>query len=210
MLKIKFGLNEIFLILVTLVLLAACQKSEPRKKNAGEYSIALGEFKTYEKADSFSSKLNFTKEIQPKIVQADQNRFLLTYGNFVTSFDAGKKAFELYNDSLINHYKIIKNNEGVVDLFANVFFVGKYLERPSIYNYNLITKQSKLFWSRWGRKVLSLAPSRDRNTIFITTALGYGQQGSFPYVREARLYMYSGEEGQVNEVYEFGNGLQLY
>lgn len=208
--EMRKTIYKLILATITLFVFTACNEIKLEEEISDIYSIALGEFKTLDEAESYKSKIDLQLWRELKIVQADQNLFILTYGNFNSSFESGKKAFELYNNSLIDNYKILKNSDYINDLFANVLFVARYQGRPSVYNYNILTKKSKLLWSRWGRKVLAVSYSEDRNTAFIATALGYGKQGSFPYVRDVRLYIYSGEKNQVDEVAELGNGLQLY
>lgn len=201
---------KLIFILFAAAVLSSCDEIKIKEETKDTYSIILGEFKSFDEADIYKSKIDFQIWNELKIAQADEKRFLLSYGNFKSSFDAGKKAFELFQKSIINNYKIARNNEYVKDLFANILFIGKYQGRPSVYNFNLLNKQSKLFWSRWGRKVMAVNYSADRNSLFILTALGYGKQGGFPYIKDSRLYFYDGLKDQVDEIDEFGDGLQLY
>lgn len=173
------------------------------------YSICLGEFIKYEDADLFKSKLDF--ELWDKLkIESVEDKYFLIYGNYDTSFEAGKKAFELFRRSLINNYKILYKEKYVYDNYANLLFIGRYQGRPSVYIYNMATKESKLFWSRWGRKVTTLNHSKDRSYSFFVTALGYGKQGSFPYVRDTRIYRFTGSDELVEELDELGDGLQIY
>ncbi len=206
----KKRLAEIFCLFLLLIFVANCDDIKLEEETENSNAINLGEFKTYEEADIYKSKIDLQLWRDVKIEQADQARFILLYGKFSTAFDAGKKAYELFSNQLITNYKIVNNNNNINDPFSNVLFLAKYQGRPSVYNYNLLKKQSKLLWSRWGRKVLSINHSSDRSTAFIITALGYGKQGSFPYVRDVRLYMYDTEKDKIDEIAEFGNGLQLY
>lgn len=201
---------KIILLFFASVLILSCNEIKLEEEASDKYSINLGEFKTYEDADIFKSKLDLQLWRDLKIEQADQNRFLLLYGNYSSAFDAGKNAFVLLSDSLINNYKVVKNLANINDPYSNVLFIAKYQSRPSVYSYNVLKKKSKLIWSRWGRKVLSINHSDDRSSVFILTALGYGKQGGFPYVRDVRLYIYNSEKDQIDEIEEFSNGLQIY
>lgn len=203
------GFFKILLVISFAITFYAC-KEIPQREETNKYSIGLGEFKTFEEAEIFKSKLDFQLWRDIKIIHSERDRFILAFGKFNSSFDAGKKAFEYYNNSLLNYYKVVKDNDYVVDVFSNVLFIAKYQGRPSVYNYNLLTRKSKLLWSRWGRKVISLNHSNDRNIVFFTTALGYGKQGKFPYVRDARLYKFSPSNELVDEIAELNFGLQLY
>ena len=175
-----------------------------------KYSISLGEFKTEEEAVKIKaileSKLNSTLRIEKTV----KNKYQLLFSNFVSSFEAGESAFDLYSNSLIQDYKIVRNGKPVEDVFTNVLFVAKYLGRPSVYSFNLLTKQSSVEWSRWGRKVISLNHSIDNQSAFITTVLGYGRQSRFPYIHEARIYFLNRVNDQTDELAELGNGVQLY
>ncbi len=206
----KKRLTEIFCLFLLLIFVVNCDDIKLEEETSNSYAINLGEFKTYEEADIYKSKIDLQLWRDVKIEQADQTRFILLYGKFSSSFEAGKKAYELLSNQLITNYKVVKNNNNINDPFSSILFLAKYQSRPSVYKYNLLNKQSKLLWSRWGRKVLSINHSDDRSTAFIITALGYGKQGSFPYVRDVRLYLYNAEKDQVDEIAEFGNGLQLY
>ena len=175
-----------------------------------KYSISLGEFKTQEEAvkikTTLESKLNSSLRIEKTV----KNKYQLLFSNFVSSFEAGETAFDLYSNSLIKDYKIVRNGKQVEDVFTNVLFVANYLGRPSVYSFNLLTKQSSVEWSRWGRKVISLNHSIDNQGAFITTVLSYGKQSGFPYIHEARIYYFNRVSDQADELAELGDGVQLY
>ena len=174
------------------------------------YSISLGEFKNLGEAvklkPTLESKLNSSLRIEKTV----KNKYQLLFGDFNSSYDAGETAFDLYSNSLITNYKIVRNGKPAEDVFTNVLFVAKYLGRPSVYSYNLLTKQSSIEWSRWQRKVISLNHSPDNKSAFITTALNYGRESSFPYIHEARVYFLKRGSDEADELAELGNGAQLY
>lgn len=201
-------IRNCLLLCSLLFLIVACGKIETNNE-IEEYTICLGEFLKYEEADLFKSKIDFKLWDKLKIKTTEEKYFLI-YGNYSSSFEAGKKGFELFSEQLINNYKILYNEKYVFDEFSNVLFIARYQGRPSVYNYNMITKQSKLFWSRWGRKVVTLNHSRDRSHAFFVTALGFGKQGSFPYIRDVRVYRFTTLTEQVEELDELDDGLQVY
>ena len=206
----KISFRNFFILAVFSIWNLSCQPPELNEAEPDKFYIALGEFKTYDDAELFKSKLDFQLWREIKIKQIEEKRFLILYGIFDSSFSAGKKGFELYSEPLISNFKIFNGTSYVHDDFNNVMFVARYQGRPSVYNLNLVTKQIKPAWSRWGRKVISLSHANNNTNVFFTTALGYGQQGSFPYVRDPRLYIYSSSAEQVEEIEEFGSCLQLY
>ncbi len=191
-------------------LLSGCKPIDTEVDDSQKYFINLGEFTTYDEADAFKSKIDFELWRELKIKQIEEKRFMMLYGSFNSSFDAGEKGFELYSNSLISNYKILKENNYVHDDFSNFMFIGKYQGRQSIFSYNLTSQKTKQVWSRWGRKVVTLNHSFDKGGIFFTTALGFGKQGSFPYIRDARLYIYRNANDVFEEIEEFGTGLQIY
>ena len=195
-------------LVLSLFILISCAPVKNEDKPDG-YSICLGEFVKYEDADLFKSKLDF--ELWDKLkIESVEDKYFLIYSNYETSFEAGKKAFELFRKSLISNYKILYKEKYVYDNYANILFIGRYQGRPSVYIYNMAAKESKLFWSRWGRKVTTLNHSKDRTYSFFVTALGYGKQGSFPYVRDTRIYRFTASDDLVEELDELGDGLQVY
>lgn len=198
------------LIMLFLAFGYGCKEIKTEEELESKFSIALGEFTTFEEASKFKSSVDFSLWRELTIKQTEENLFFLLYGNFESSFEAGMKGFELYQEYLLRNYKIFFEENYTADNFANVLFVAKYQGRPSVYSYNLIKNKAALLWSRWGRKVVSLNHSDDRNSVFITTALGYGVRGGFPYITDARLYKYSSVLNRVDEIDVFGNGLQIY
>ena len=192
-----------------LFVLSSCKPVEIEKEIEG-YSICLGEFANSDEAELFKSKLDFQLWDKINIKSEENQKFYVLYGSYNSSFDAGLAAFELYRKSLIVNHKLFIKGNYVYDDFNNLLFVARYQGRPSIYEYNMISKKSKLFWSRWGRKVITLNHSDDRSLVFFVTALGYGKQGSFPYVRDARVYKFFPSAELVDEIEELGTGLQLY
>lgn len=197
------------ILAISAYLLFSCKPVDVEKEEKG-FSICLGEFKSFDEADLFKSKVDLSLWTQLRIRSEEKTKHYLLFGEFSTSFSAGQKAFELLNKSSILNYKIYKEGKYVRDDFSNLFFIAKYQGRPSIYNYDLLQKKSKLFWSRWGRKVLTLNHSKENVESFFTTALGYGKQGSFPYVRDVRVYKYDSSVNDVNELAELGTGFQIY
>lgn len=204
----RFNFLKYFFLLPLLFILTCCKPVETESEIEG-FSICLGEFPDFDQAELFKSKLDI--QLWSRIiVKSHDERHLLLIGSFDSSFDAGNEALDLFRKGLISNYKIFENGKFVYDDFTNVMFVARYQGRPSVYSYNMMTRKSKLFWSRWGRKVISLNHSADRSYLFFVTALGYGKQGSFPYVRDARVYRFKSSTEEVDELTELDTGLQLY
>ena len=195
-----------------MILAVACKNNDSGddKSKRFPYSIFIGNFKNLEDAVSLKSKLSRELLSQSRIEKLDEENFQLLYGNYSSSYEAGKTAFEFYRDSLIPDYKIVRSRNVILDEYANVLFVARFEGRLSVFSFNLISKKIYPEWSRWGRKVVSLNLSKDNRTAFITTALGYGRHQGISYVHEARVFLLKREEEQTDELAELGNGVQLY
>ena len=174
------------------------------------YSILLGEFNSQEEAVKIKPILESKLNSVLRIEKSNKNKYQLLFGNYVSSFEAGETAFDLYSNSLIKDYKIVHNGKLEEDFFTNVIFVAKYLGRPSVYSYNLLTKQISVEWSKWKRKVISLNHSIDNQSAFITTALGYERQRGFTFIHEAGICFFNKVSGQTDELADLGEGIQLY
>ena len=95
------------------------------------------------------------------------------------------------------------------DAYANVLFVSRYLDRPSVFNFNLITKQTRLSGVILGKSSCSQSFA-DHNSVFITTANRYGIHSGLRYIYDARIFLMKREEEQNNEIAVIGKGVQLY
>lgn len=196
-------------ILIGIIFLNSCGKSELGDYDFLNYSIALDKFSSLDKAYNYKAKLN--NEVADSIfIRNVSDGYMVLYGNYSSSFIAGKRAFELFNKKLLHKYKIVKQGKLVTDQFANVLFIANYSGRPSLYNFNLLNREFKLIWSRWGRKVLSINRSNDRSSAFFITALSIKSNYSIPLINDARLYFYNADENNIEEVSFLGDGIQTY
>ncbi len=202
--------KKILYTLYIMFILLSCNDVKIDNYSVDYYSIYLAEFNSLTKAYNYKYRLNYNLQDSITIKNLSNNRYIILYGRYNSSFAAGERAFNLFMNSLINNYKIFHNNEFINDLFANVLFIANYLGRPSIYNFNLVSKQITLLWSRWGRKVLSLIYSKDKNAAFFLTAQSYKMQSAFPFIKDIKLFHYDALKKGVNEIYSFGDGIQIY
>ncbi|MDH7603348.1 MAG: hypothetical protein QHH13_00440 [Melioribacter sp.] len=205
----KIHIRDI-LIFSPLLILLSCNETKINDEQNFSYSICLAEFSSLSEAYNYKDRLNKNLLDSITIKSLSSKKYLILYGNYNNSYNAGIKAYELFNNYSIKDYKIFYKDNFVNDLFANFLFVANYSGRPSLYNFNLITKQTKPVWSRWGRKVLALNHSQDRSKVFITTALSYKKEGVFPVIKDVRLYLYDAQENKIDEIYSFGDCIQLY
>ncbi|MEG8946010.1 hypothetical protein [Rosettibacter firmus] len=198
------------IIAVYLLLISSGCNNKNEEQSKFTYSIFLAEFKTLTKAYNYRNKLDKNLIDSITIRNISPDRYLILYGKYNSSFDAGYRAYDLFKKGLIKNYKIYYKDEYVKDLFANVLFIANYSGRPSIYNFNLVNKQTRPLWTRWGRKVLTLNYSKNKTEAFIITAKNYNVRNSIPYINDIGLLYYDGLKGEFQEVYTFGDGIQIY
>ncbi len=183
---------------------------ELQKDKINPYSISLGSYKTYEQASKFKMKLSDSVRAHLRLESVGKKRYKLFYGKFSSAYAAGEKAFDLYRKSLIKDYEINKNGQRVLDEFVNVPFLGNYLGKGAVYNYNLKTKSTEILWSRSNRKVLSINLSRDSRFAFIVAAENLIEHKNVTAIQNARIYFLHRNEEEVDELMNIGNVNQLY
>lgn len=199
-------------LVAVIVISISCAENESRNGKAKQkhYSVFLGEFKKQDKIEEFRSSLNPVVWDELRIEKIYDRNYKLFYGKYSSSFEAGKTAYELLTNSIISSYKITRDGRPTLDEYANILFVSRYLDRPSIFSFNLITKQTAVDWSYSGKKIVALNHSSDHNSVFFTTASSYGKQGGMRYIHDAKIFLMKREEEQISEVGALGNGMQLY
>ena len=207
--------RSIIKILITIIIisiLCTCvgDTSDVGKITRNRFAISFLESNSLDEIEKLLSKLENFYPDGIQIEKVRENKYRLILGGFTTSFEAGKAAYELFADSIISSYSITYNNKKVYDGFANVLFLGYYLGRPSVYSYNLVTKQKTLEWSRWGKKVFTLNPNENNISAFITTTGGIYKKGSFPLLRDVQIYQLKFNDDQTIELEKLGDGAQLY
>ncbi|AFN74982.1 hypothetical protein MROS_1748 [Melioribacter roseus P3M-2] len=199
----------LFLIASIFVLIILCTPEKEVEVSDG-YTLVLKESKDSLKLVQYAAALDDSLLTEYEIKKSPQGVYLLTSGNYPSVFEAGKAGFELLAKSGFVNYRIYYKDKFVKDNYRTLLFIGNYHGRQSLYKYDLVKKKSIPYWSRWGRKALSLSYSEDRNYAFIITALSWGIRGEFPFVRDARLYHYRTQRDELNELLYFGRGLQIY
>ena len=201
-----------FLLVLTFILFISCTESEKKNGNNKQksYSIFLGEFKNQDEVEKYRLSLNSILWNELRIEKIYDRNYKLFYGKYPSSFEAGQAAFDFYSNLLIKKYTITRNGKPTLDEYANILFVARYLDKPSVFNFNLLTNQTEVIWSEYGKKVVSLNPSADHNSIFITTANRYGIHSGLRYIYDARVFLMKREEEQIGEAVNIGSGVQLY
>jgi len=184
--------------------------SSSNSTNLHPYSILIEKYDKLDLATQFISKADVKLKKIMHIEQINAGGYQVLIGQYANSLDAGEFAYDLVTKRIIKKYIIVHNKYEVPDEFSNVLYISNYEGRPSICNYNLISKKNTVFWSKWGRKVTSLILSDNSNSLFFTTASGYGINRGIPYIHEASLFHMTRENNESVEVTYFGDGYQLF
>ncbi len=178
-----------------------------------EFSLLLHNLDTKSSADSLLNELKGSISDSIYIISQtgiDQDSiFQIRAGKYETALEAGYSGFSYVMDSLIIDYSVLKNNSVKKDIVRNFYFVAKYLNRPSLFKFNLINKKIELVWSSWGKKIISLNYTSELNPAFFVTALSYGKKTGFPFVRRANLYMFDRYKNQIKLIRSMGDGVQI-
>jgi len=206
-------LNNRFLFIWLLIIsLYACDGNSSQKNNIKlhPYSILLEKYDNLNLAKKFITDASEELKRKMHIEQSKDEGYQILIGEFANSFDAGQYAFDLVAEGIIKKFKIVHYKQEVIDEFNNVLFISRYEERPSVFNYNLISKRNNVMWSKLGHKVTSLNLSRNCNSLFFTTAAGFGKIRGIPFVHGASLYHLIRELNKSEEISYFGDGYQLY
>lgn len=195
-----------------LVSLSGCYNTvdELQKDKQNPYAISLGNFKTYELALKFKMKLGDSVRAHLRLESVAQKSYKLLYGKYPTSFDAGEKGFELYLKKQINNYEINRNGQRVLDEFVNVPFIGYYLGKPALYNYNMKTKQTEILWSRSYRKVLSARMTQKARAVFIITSETITKNKTNTSLQNTIIHFLHRNEDETDELLQIGNVDRIY
>ncbi len=212
--KSLLKLRSIIILLAfnILILISGCYSNidELKKDKLNPYSISLGSFNTYENALKFKMKLNDTVRAHLRLEYVAKKKYKLLLGKYSNSYDAGEKGFELFLKKHIKNYEINRNGQRVLDEFVNIPFIGYYLGKPVLYNYNMMLKQTELQWSRYNKKVLSVSLTKKAKAAFIITANANTKNKSNSSFNEVSVHYLNRNEDETKELLNLGNVDRIY
>ncbi|MDP4194543.1 MAG: hypothetical protein Q8940_05820 [Bacteroidota bacterium] len=207
------------LSLVLLLIFEGCGKKNRKvhqltRKGQAHYSIRIKTFSQRDSAEHYAEDFSKTLQrdiyITPSDTSEKSARYAVEIGEFSSSFSAGSYAYKLLKKNVIKNFSLVYNNLPVHDDFANVFFVGSYKNKASVFYYDLKTSSVHLFWSNPKQLVVELSVSKDGKTAFFLSASEFGRETIFPYINNLKLYRINMAEMKVEKLCDLGNGLQLY
>lgn len=183
---------------------------ELQRDKINPYSISLGGYKTYENAFNAKMKLSDSVRSNLRLEFVAKKNYKLLYGKYPNSYDAGDAAFRLFQKKYIKSYEINKNGLSVLDEFANVPFIGFYLGKPSLFNYNIKTKQTEVLWSRFNKKVLSASLTPKAKDIIIITAETISKNNWKSSLQKSAIHFLVRNEDESKELIQIGNIDRIY
>jgi hypothetical protein len=133
----------------------------------------------------------------------------LKIGRFENYRTACDKGFELFADKLIPNFEVIYKDSVIKNDYNPLYFVGYDLGRAALYKTDILEIKPQLIWSRWGREIMQLHRSQNRDNFFFTTSLTEDIRGNFPLVMDARLFNFNRSLEKVSLVKYFGSGMYL-
>jgi hypothetical protein len=136
--------------------------------------------------------------------------YSLKLGSFKSSYAAGREAFNLWKQVVLQTYKIKNNAAYVEDNYGRVIIVGAYDMYPILYTFNLRTGRARPFWSSGGKKIVDLSYSDDMTFAFAIGLADYGNSGNIPYFKNAIVYKIDMLDFSVTGIDTLGSGLQIY
>jgi hypothetical protein len=205
------NIRLLFVVLLILCL-SSCDGKISQKNYAKlhPYSILLEKYDDLNQAIKFISDAGEELKKIAHIEQIEGEGYQVLVGQYANSLDAGEFAFDLVIKGIIKKFRIVHDKHEVLDEFNNVLFISRCEGRPSVFNYNLISKRNNVIWSKRGHKVTSLTLSNNCNSLFFTTTTGFGKSRGIPYVHGAALFHLTREQNKSDELTYFGDGYQLY
>ncbi len=194
---------------------ACSQKKEKKTEKifyyAKDYSISFNVKAKDEISDSLivayldSSSYRFTV-----IPSAKRKKYFEIKIDSVANYDAAwMQGFHLSKIFKFKDFRILKNDREVKDKYRNFYFVGDYLGRAALYEFDFFTLKTNLVWSRWGKPILNLFRQKETGNIYFTVAQKLSRSGGFPSIRRAQLFFFDAEKLTVKRIAYYGNGMQL-
>jgi|GEM_PF-6536983 len=210
-------------VLILLIIIAGCGDIKDQEDKEFQNTSSIHSDKFFIQISPFSEHITAIKNAQNIKKHNSGNvyidtlnhhsqlkNYIVSIGPYEDAYSAGKQAYYLYENKLISEYVLTKDNKEITDPFLNIIFIALNDSLPALYYYNILTNESRLFWQQKKEKILELSPSKNQSFCFLITASGYGESASFPYIKKARLFHISVQDESIREIYNFGDGLQLY
>lgn len=93
--------------------------------------------------------------------------------------------------------------------FNELFFVGNYQSKPSIYRYDASEEKAKVFWHDDDERVINLLVNNQRNVAYFITKRQQRLKSSQPAIERGKLYHLDIEAKKVLLVTQLEDGIQI-
>lgn len=183
---------------------------KPQKEAHGAFAVDFNKGSLEQRQIDSLYSIFLNGRLDTIFVFEKNNDKFVRAGYFNSSFEAGQFALNTFINFGISGCKILNGEKLVSDDFIEFPFIGTYLGRPALYYFNLKEFNISLIWGRWGKKILSTRYTYKRDKAFFATALTFGQEGGFPFITDARVYLFEKNRNDVSLIKKFKTGNQLY
>jgi hypothetical protein len=93
--------------------------------------------------------------------------------------------------------------------FKELYFIGNYLGKPSIYRFDAKTNKSKLFWNDNEERVIDLLVNEKRNSAYFITKRQQRLKSSQPAIERGKLYRIDFDFKKVTQITQLEDGIQI-
>ena len=207
--------NKIFLLVLifTGILFIHCSKNK-NVNNNDFYSVRIKSFSNLDSAEVLKNKLekliNDTLFISESVTQKGAELYSVCFGNYAQNYDAGQKANELYQDSLIENYQIVKGDSVVTDVFGNILFLGYNNNKVSLFSFNLLNKDYTLLWTNPHKNIISLNTDEKYQNIYFITADKIPDIKGYPILKNITINKYNLYNTKIKPVDQIKTLFQVF
>lgn len=115
------------------------------------------------------------------------------------------------DDNVDRHTKLLEKEiaESKPDEFKEFYFVGSYLNKPSIYRFDVVKNKTKVFWHDDDERVIDLLINDKRNAAFFITKRKQRLKSSQPAIEQGKLYHLDLETQKVVQITQLEDGIQI-
>ncbi len=207
--------NKFYLMVIVLISAVFISCSKTANNNSNDfYSVRTKSFSDLKSAEILKTKLSKliddTLFISSSTNKKGEEQFFICFGNYTRNFDAGQKAYELFLDTLIDNYQIIKGDSVVTDVFGKILFLGYNNGKVSLFSFNLLDKTYTMLWSDSKNNIISLNSDKKYENIYFITADKTPDIKGYPILKNIVINKYNIMNGKIKVVDRIKNLFQVF
>lgn len=199
-------------VIIAAGMFSSCGGKEEVKPAVNKTYYSLGIAKADSAASLNEELLRLSKAGDDTVFvyqDTSSSEYILKIGLYEDSLTAAWKGNRYFKAGIIEDFTIYREAVEIEDLFNSFLFVGYYLNRASLYKYDLLEDEYYLVWSKWGKKITDLHYKEEEVNTFFTTGFQIGVEGGFPFITDVRLYMHNRINNDTKLLQKFGKGLSV-